>query len=104
MKVHVRKGDTVRVLTGEDVGKTGKILEVRPKEFRVIVEGVNIVKRHTRPSRTNPQGGVIERPGPVHASNVQLVCPNCDKATRVKRERASGDVTRVCKRCGKPID
>lgn len=104
-KVHVRKGDLVQVLSGEDSGKTGKVLEVLPKKGRVVVEGINIIKKHTRPTRTNPQGGVIERPGPIHASKVMLVCPSCKAPTRVARRREEGkEVARVCKRCGKPID
>lgn len=104
-KVHVKKGDLVKVLSGEDAGKTGKVLEVSPREGRVVVEGVNIIKKHVRPTRTNPQGGVIERPGPIHASKVMVVCPSCNAPTRVRRERSEGKgVARVCKRCGKPID
>jgi len=104
-KLHVRKGDLVQVLSGEDKGKSGKILEVLPKKGRVVVEGINIIKKHTRPTRTNPQGGVIERPGPIHASKVMLICPNCKAPTRVSRRREEGkQVVRVCKRCGKPID
>lgn len=104
-KVHVKKGDLVQVLWGVDAGKTGKVLEVRPSEGRVIIDGVNIIKRHTRPTRQAPQGGVIEQPGPVYSSKVALVCPSCDKPTRVKRERSEdGAPSRVCRRCGKSID
>lgn len=104
-KVHVRKDDLVQVLSGEDAGKTGKVLEVLPKKGRVVVDGINIIKKHARPTRTNPQGGVIERPGPIHASNVMLVCPGCKAPTRVSRRREEGkEAVRVCKRCGKPID
>lgn len=104
-KVHVKKGDTVLVLRGNDREKTGKVLEVLPAKGRVVVDGVNIIKRHTRPSKANPQGGVIERPAPVDASKVMLVCPNCEKPTRVNHERdAAGNLIRRCKRCGKPID
>lgn len=103
--LHVKKNDVVHVLSGVDRGKTGKVLEVHPKEGRVVVDGVHIVKRHTRPTRTNPQGGVIEQPGPIHVSNVMVVCPSCNKPTRVSRRRESGkEVVRVCKRCGKAID
>lgn len=105
MKVHVKKGDQVQVLWGVDKGKTGKVLEVRPSEGRVIIDGVNILKRHTRPSRQNPQGGVVEQPGPIYSSKVALVCPACDKPTRYKVERsADGEPTRVCRHCGKSID
>lgn len=105
MKVHVRKGDTVQVMTGEDVGKTGKILEVYPARQRVVVEGVNVRKKHMRPTQTNPQGGVVDKPGPVHVSNVMLVCPNCSQPARTGRSKAAdGSVVRSCRRCGKDID
>jgi len=102
---HVKKNDLVQVLSGVDKGKTGKVLEVLPKKGRVVVDGVNIIKKHTRPTRTNPSGGVIERPGPIHASNVMVVCPSCNKPTRTGRSRTSGqEPARICKRCGKSID
>lgn len=103
-KVHVKSGDQIEVIAGEDKGKRGKILEVLPKAGRVIVDGVNIQKKHTRPTQTNPQGGVVEAPGPIDASNVALVCPSCSKATRVNRERTAKEVGRKCKRCGKMVD
>lgn len=104
-KVHVRKGDLVKVLTGKDQGKRGKVLSINPDKGRVLVDGVNIIKRHTKPTQKAPQGGIVEQPGALAASNVMLVCPNCDEPTRTGRERdAAGDFRRVCKRCGKPID
>lgn len=104
-KIHVKSGDQVEILTGEDRGKKGKVLEVHPKTGRVYVEGINIQKKHARPTQSNPQGGVIERPGPIEASNVQLVCPSCNKPTRPARERsANGELTRKCKHCAKKID
>lgn len=103
-KVHVKKDDVVHILSGEDAGKTGKVLQVLPKEGRVVVEGINIRKKHTRPSRQNMQGGVIEQPGPMAAAKVMLVCPNCQRPTRVKIERSGQQRTRVCKRCEKSID
>jgi len=105
MKVHVKKGDTVQVRTGVDAGKRGKVIEVQPKKGRVIVDGMNLVKKHTKPGPANRTGGVIERPAPIPSSRVQLVCPSCSKPTRVGRKRTpSGGVERVCKRCGKTID
>jgi large subunit ribosomal protein L24 len=104
-RVHVKKGDTVRVICGEDLGKTGKVLEVHPHSQRVVVDGIAIVKRHTKPTQTNPQGGVVERPAAVHASNLMLVCTNCNRPSRVRRLRAAdGGVVRECKRCGRAID
>ncbi len=104
-KMHVKAGDQVEVLSGEDVGKRGKVLEAHPKKHTVRVDGVNIQKKHSRPTRTNPQGGVIESAGPIDASKVGLVCPSCRKPSRLGRERsADGEVVRVCKRCSKAID
>src|SRR5690606_11730285 len=103
-KMHVKKDDLVAVISGEDKGKQGKVLEARPRENRVVVEGVNIQKRHMRPARTNPQGGVVERPGPIAASNVLLVCPSCKKPSRMRRRRTDKGVVRECTRCGKTAD
>ena len=92
-KAHVRKGDTVKVIAGEDAGKTGNVLSVDRASQRVVVEGINIQKRHTRPSQANPEGGIVRRPGPVHISNVMLVCPNlqpggaCRSVTRDRWQR-----------------
>ena len=104
VKMHVKKDDLVMVISGDDKGKTGKVLEARPRENRVVVEGVNIQKRHLRPTRTNPQGGVVERPGPIAASNVMLVCPHCKRPARMRRNRTEKGAVRVCVRCGKAID
>lgn len=103
-KLHVKKGDTVLVLAGKYKGKKGKVLAAFPKKQRVLVEGVNIVKRHTRPTPRLPQGGIIEKEAPIHASNVMLVCTKCDKPTRVaKKFLEDGRKVRVCKRCGEEI-
>lgn len=104
-KVHVKKGDTVEILAGKDKGKKGKILKVFPDENRVIVEGINIIYRHTRPTQDNPQGGIIENEGPVHVSNVQLICPQCgDKARTGKRILNDGRKVRFCKSCDEIVD
>lgn len=103
--VHVRKGDTVVVLSGKDKGKKGKVLQVFPKESKVIVDGINITKRHTRPTRTMPQGGIVERPGAMASGKVMVVCPSCDRPARLGHDRSEdGTSARVCKRCGKTID
>lgn len=103
-KVHVRKGDTVLVISGKYAGKRGKVLAVEPKKSRVVVEGVNVVKRHARPTRALPQGGIIEKEAPIHSSNVMLVCTKCNKPTRIaKKFLADGDKARVCKKCGEVI-
>lgn len=104
-KIHVKSGDRVQILSGNDRGKNGKVLDVNPKTGKVFVEGVNIKKKHARPTQSNPQGGIVDMPGPVDASNVAIVCPSCRKATRVARERsANGDLSRKCKHCAKAID
>lgn len=100
-KVHVRKGDTVLVIRGKSAGKKGKVLEVQPADSRVAVEGVNKVKRHTKPTRQLPQGGIMEREAPIHSSNVMLFCTKCNKPTRVgKKMQEDGKAIRQCKKCG----
>jgi large subunit ribosomal protein L24 len=104
-KLKIKRGDRVQVLTGKYKGKQGKILKCFPRENRVIVEGVNLVKRHTRPSRENPQGGIITKEAPIHASNVALVCPSCERAIRVAyRFDSEGVKRRYCRKCGADID
>lgn len=103
-KVHVKKGDTVLVLRGKDAGKKGKVLSVLPEKQRVIVEKVNIVKRHSRPTRQLPQGGIIEKEAPIHASNVMLICGKCHRPTRVgRRFLEDGTKVRLCKKCGEVL-
>lgn len=100
-KVHVKKGDRVHILSGKDKDKTGKVLEVLPRSGKVIVEGVNIVKKHQRPTRDNPQGGIIEKEAPIYSAKVMLVCPRCKKPTRVGHKfLADGQKVRFCKKCG----
>ena len=104
-KLHVKKGDTVKVLSGKDKGKQGKILRAIPAKERVVVEGVNIVKKAQRPTQQNPQGGITTREAPLNVSNVMLVCPKCNEATRTgKRVNEAGKKVRVCKKCGQDID
>ncbi|HHW39839.1 MAG TPA: 50S ribosomal protein L24 [Syntrophomonadaceae bacterium] len=103
-KVHVRKGDTVLVLTGKNAGKRGKVLQVFPSAQRVIVEGVNVVKRHSRPTRSLPQGGIIEKEAPIASSNVMLVCTKCNQPTRIAKKLVDNKYYRACKKCGEIID
>jgi large subunit ribosomal protein L24 len=102
----IRRDDTVIVIGGKDRGKTGKVLRVDPKKDRVYVEGLNIVKRHQKPSALNPnaQAGVIEREGPIHVSNVALVDPKDNKPTRIGIKREDGKRFRVARRSGTQID
>ena len=102
--LNVRKGDRVKVITGKDKGKEGKVLRAFPEKQRVVVEGVNMIKKHTRPTQKKPQGGILEIEGTIHVSNVMLVCPNCGEPTRVGHKREDGTRLRVCKKCGKEID
>ena len=102
----IRKNDNVIVTTGKDRGKRGRVLKVLPEKNRVIVEGVNFIKRHTKP---NPQrgvkGGVMEREAPLHASNVQVVCPDCGRATRIGRKiLGDGRKVRICRKCEGVVD
>ena len=89
--MHVRKGDQVVVLSGEQRGERGKILKVFPKRNRVIVEGINFIKRHTKPSQQYPQGGIIEREAPIHASNVMIINPSNNMPTRISSKILDGD-------------
>ncbi len=103
-KVHVRKGDFVEVIAGDDKGARGRILSVSPAEGRAVVEGVNFVYRHLRPSRRDPQGGRVQREAPVHVSNLMVVCMKCDRPVRVKKKiLEDGSRIRVCARCGESV-
>ena len=99
-KMSIKKDDLVVVLSGKDKGKQGKILTVLPKESKVIVENVNIVSRHTKPRKQGEEGGIVKREAAIYASKVQVVCPKCDKGTRVAYEIKDGKKVRVCKHCG----
>jgi len=104
----VRKGDEVLVVAGNDKGKRGKVLKVFPNEDRIIVEGVRFVKRHTRPSPKVPQGGIVEREGKIHVSNVMVIDPKTDKPTRIGHKFVEGDAgrtrrVRVAKSSGETI-
>ena len=101
MALKLRKGDEVEVLAGKDLGKRGTITRVIPGVDRVIVDGVNLVKKHQKPTRATMQGGIIDKEMPIHISNVALVCSKCNKATRVGYEfAADGAKQRVCRKCG----
>ena len=104
VKLNVKKGDTVVVLSGKDKGKQGKITQAMPKKGKVIVEGINKVKRHTKPNQKAPQGGILTKEAPLHACKVMLVCPACQKPTRVGHKEVNGKNARVCKKCGETID
>ncbi len=97
----LRRDDQVAVMTGKDRGKRGKILQVFPAEGRALVEGINLSKRHVRPTQDHPQGGFASQERPIALSNLQRVCPRCRRGVRVKMARAAdGTASRVCARCG----
>ena len=102
----IRKNDNVRVIAGRDRGKSGRVLQVMPKTNRVVVEGVNFVKRHTRPNpQRNIKGGIVEREAALALSNVQLICPECTERTRVgHRTLEDGRRVRVCQKCEGVVD
>ncbi|HUP36388.1 MAG TPA: 50S ribosomal protein L24 [Candidatus Limnocylindria bacterium] len=102
---HVRRGDTVVVVAGKERGKKGKVLRVIPEKGRVVVERINMIKKHQRPTQKIRQGGIIEREGAIHLSNVMLVDPNSDKPTRVGMKALSdGKKVRVARRSGEMLD
>lgn len=105
-QLSIRKGDQVKVMAGRDKGKTGRVLSVSPAQRTCTVEHVNMLKRHTRPNPSKQiKGGIVEREGPIHASNVLVVCASCGKATRVRHQRlADGSKARSCHRCGATLE
>lgn len=104
-KLHVRKNDTVIVLSGKDKGKEGKVLAAYPAEGKVLVEGVNVVTKHKKPSAAMQQGGLLSQEAPIFASKVMLVCPECKQPSRVgHRLLENGNKVRICKKCNENID
>jgi large subunit ribosomal protein L24 len=99
----IKKGDTVLVISGKWRGKTGKVLRTFPRELKVLVEGVNIVKKHQKPKRAGEKGQIVEIPKPIPVSKVKLICPSCKKATRVGYKIEGDEKFRVCKECGQKI-
>lgn len=102
--MHVKKGDKVQVISGKDKGKQGVILRAYPRENRVIVEGINLVTKHAKPSQDNPQGGIVEMEAPIHASNVMPLDPDTNEPTRVGYKFEDGKKIRIAKKSGKPLD
>lgn len=101
----IKKKDNVLIICGEDKGKKGKIIEIFPKKDRVLVEGINLRKKHMKPTQKSPQGGIIRQEGPIHISNIRLVCNKCNKPTITKQGMTKeGKKVRVCKKCGEIID
>jgi large subunit ribosomal protein L24 len=102
-KLHIRKGDLVVVLSGKDKGKRGKVLRVYPKERDIIVEGANFVKRHSRPTQSNPKGGIMEKESPISVAKVGLYCAKCNRPRRTRLLKVEGRPTRICVKCGETL-
>jgi large subunit ribosomal protein L24 len=100
----LRKDDTVMVIAGRERGKTGKVLRVLSDGGRVVIERVNMVKRHTKPKGVQQPGGIVEREASIHLSNVLPICGRCNKPTRIGHRRLEGQTLRVCRRCGELLD
>jgi large subunit ribosomal protein L24 len=100
----IKKGDLVEVIQGKESGKRGKVMRVLATDERLVIERVNFIKRHVRPSQKTPQGGVIEREAGIHISNVKLVCPSCNQAVRVGVRMEGGEKVRYCKKCNVQVD
>ena len=98
--LHIKKDDTVLIISGDDRGKKGKVLEVSPKEGKVIIEGRNMVKKHVKARKMGDPSGIIESAGAMYASKVMVICPHCNKPARVGHKKfADGSKSRICKRC-----
>jgi len=105
VKVHLKKNDLVEVITGKEKGKTGKVLKVFREKNQVLVEKINMIKRHTRPSPTSGQGGIVEKEAPLYVSKVKLICPKCATATRFRMGKTGeGKKVRLCLKCKELID
>lgn len=105
MGLRIKKNDTVVVLTGKNKGKSGRVLSVLPSKEKLIIEGINIVKKHMKPNKQYSQGGIIDKEAPVHISNAMLICPKCSKPTRIGNTLLDeGRKARTCKKCKEVID
>ena len=104
MALNIKKGDTVLVIAGKDKGKSGKVLVAMPADNSVVVAGVNIIAKHKKPRSANDKGGIIKKENKIDASNVQIICPICNKATRINHEMIDGKKVRQCKKCGANLD
>lgn len=104
MKIHIKKGDTVRILSGADKTKEGRVLMVDTKKYRAIVEGANIVSRHTKPNTQYPQGGIIKKEAAIHISNLMVIEPSTGTPTRIGRKRVDNKLVRYSKKSGEVID
>lgn len=101
--MRIKKGDTVQILSGNDKGKTGEVLEVMPKTSKIIVKDVNVRKKHTKPRKQGEEGGIIPMECPISSSKVNVVCPKCAKTTKIGYKMEKDEKVRVCKKCGATI-
>lgn len=105
MGLDIKKNDTVLVITGDEKGKRGRVLSVEKAKNRILVESVNMIKKHMKPNKQYSQGGIIEKEAPLHRTNIMLVCPKCDKPTRIGNSvLEDGKKMRSCKQCGEVVD
>ena len=102
-KIHVKKDDTVIVISGDDKNKKGKVVSVSPKERKVIVSGLNIVKKHVKPRKQGEEGGILSVEAAMYADKVMLFCPKCNKGVRIKHKIVDGKKVRICSKCGEEI-
>ncbi len=103
--LHIRRNDIVRVMVGKEKGKVGRVLKVDRDAGRVVVEKINMVKRHAKPGKTNPQGGIIEKEAPISYANIMIMCDKCNKPTRISMVvEDSGERHRACRRCGDVLE
>ena len=105
MGLGIKKNDTILVISGDEKGKKGRVRSIDPEKNRLLVESVNMIKKHMKPSKQYSQGGIIEKEAPVHRSNVMLVCPKCDKPTSIGNKiLENGEKTRACRQCAEVVD
>jgi len=104
MKMKIKKGDTVLIIKGKDRGKSGKVIKALPKENRIVIEGLNLVKKHVKPKRAGEKGEIVEIPAPLYISKVKLICPSCKKPTKVGYKFVNDTKKRYCKKCKNLID
>ncbi|MCP4553540.1 MAG: 50S ribosomal protein L24 [Bacteroidetes bacterium] len=105
VKIRIKKDDKVKILTGKDKGKIGKVLKIVKKTNRVVVENINVVKVHQRPTQANPQGGIVDKTMPINVSNLMVMCNSCVKPTRIGiKQLEDGKRVRICKKCNQQID
>ncbi len=101
MKIH--KGDQVLIISGKDKGRKGKVIEALPKQARIIIENINLRKKHVRPKKSGEKGQIVELPGPLDVSNVKIICPRCTKAARISYKLEGKKKYRICKKCNQEV-